>query len=102
MKLSISTWMGFVLMAVMNINPSFGQVPQAEPTKQEVADAYRSKIGEVGTIIPGLAWERWRIKGIRGWSLRFKRVSEKRGVGILTLQYQAIAKKNGSCAEYQI
>lgn len=29
-------------------------------------------------------------------------MSEKRGVGILTRQYQAVAKKNGTCAEYQI
>ncbi len=46
--------------------------------------------------------EHWRIKEVRGWSLKFKRLSEDRGVGILTRRYQAVAKKNGSCAEYQI
>jgi hypothetical protein len=29
-------------------------------------------------------------------------VSEKKGIGILTWQNRAVAKKNGSCADYQI
>jgi hypothetical protein len=58
--------------------------------------------GEGGTAIPGVPWERRRIKEIRGWSLHFKRVSEQRDVGILTRRYRALAKKNGSSAEYQI
>jgi len=29
-------------------------------------------------------------------------VSEKKGIGILTRQYRAVAQKNGSCADYQI
>jgi hypothetical protein len=79
---------------------AFGQ--NTEPTRREIAEAYRSKRGEGGTLIPGVRWEVWRIKEIRGWSLHFKRVSENRGVGILTREYQAVARKNGSCAEYQI
>lgn len=102
MKFSVSAVMGFVFMAVMNVRPTFSQSLQGEPTRQEISHAYRSKAGEGGTFIPGVRWERWRINEIRGWSLHFKRVDEKRGVGILTRQYRAVAKKNGSCAEYQI
>ncbi len=81
---------------------AFAQPPQNEPTRQEIAEAYRSKSGEGGTFIPGVRWERWRIKEIRGWALRFKRTGEKRDPGILTREYQVLAKKNGSCAEYHI
>jgi hypothetical protein len=90
------------LMAMMSTTPSFGQSPQNEPTREEIAQAYRSKSGEGGIFIPSVRWERWRVKEIRGWSLHFRRVREKRSVGILTRQYQVIAKSGGSCAEYQI
>ena len=102
MKLSVSAVLGFALMAAITVSPSFGQAPPDEPTRREIEGAYQSKSGEGGTFIPGVRWERWRIKEIRGWSLHFKHVSEKRGVGILTRRYRAVAKKNGSCAEYQI
>ena len=95
MKQFASAVLGFVLLASMNARPSFGKLPQDEPTRQEIAEAYKTKAVIVG-------WGKWRIKEIRGWSLRFKRVSEKRGLGILTGQYRAVAKRNGSCAEYQI
>jgi hypothetical protein len=74
----------------------------AEPTEREIADAYRSKIGEGSTLIPHLRWESWRVREVRGWSLHFKRVSEKRTIGVLTRQYGAVARKNGLCAQYQI
>jgi hypothetical protein len=74
----------------------------AEPTEREIADAYRSKIGEGSALIPHLRWESWRIREVRGWSLHFKRVTEKRTIGILTRQYRAVARKNGLCAQYQI
>lgn len=80
----------------------FGQVAPSEPTRQEIADAYRSKGGQGGSLIPGLRWERFRIKEVRGWSLKFKRLGEEQGVGLLTLRYQAVAKKSDRCAEYQI
>jgi hypothetical protein len=102
MEQRVSAVLGSVLMAVMSLSPSFGQSPQDEPTKREIEGAYKSKSGGCGTFIPGVCWERWRIKEIRRWSLHFKRVSERRGIGILTRQYQAVAKKNGSCVEYQI
>lgn len=38
---------------------AFGQ--NAEPTREEIAQAYRSKSGEGGFVFPGLRWERWRI-----------------------------------------
>lgn len=80
----------------------FAQAPPNEPTKEEIAEAYRSKSGEGGTFIPGLRWERWRIKEIRGWRLHFKRIGRKQSPGVMTVKYGAFAKKNGSCAEYQI
>jgi hypothetical protein len=89
-----------IAAALLGSPVALGQ--NTEPTRQEIAEAYRSKRGEGGTFIPGVRWELWRIKEIRGWSLHFKRVSESRGVGILTREYQAVARKNGSCAEYQV
>jgi len=97
-KLSIPALMLLAISATI----AFAQAPPNEPTKEEIAEAYRSKSGEGGTFIPGVRWERWRIKEIRGWKLHFKRISEKRSPGVVTLKYQAVAKKNGSCADYQI
>jgi hypothetical protein len=91
-----------ILLAGISTSLSFAQVAPNEPTKQEIAEAYRSKLGEGGTFIPGLRWERWRIKETRGWKLHFKRLGEKRSPGVTTFEYQAIAQKNGSCADYQI
>jgi hypothetical protein len=91
-----------LLLAAISATLTIAQVQPNEPTKQEIAEAYRSKSGEGGTFIPGVRWEKWRIKEIRGWSLRFKRVSEKSGLGLLTRKYRAVAQKNGSCVEYQI
>jgi hypothetical protein len=85
-------------IAVLLGAAAFGQT--AEPTTQEIEQAYRSKLGGGG--IAGLRWERWRTKEIRGWSLKFKRLSEKRAPGVMFLEYQAFARKNGSCAEYRI
>lgn len=80
----------------------FGQGVKDEPTKKEITEAYRSKAGESVLLIPRVRWERWIIKEIRGWSLKFKRLSEDRYAGVLILRYQAVAKKNNNCAEYQI
>jgi hypothetical protein len=102
MKLVFAAVMGFGLTVMVSVSPSFSQSLKGEPAKQEIGDAYRSKSGEGGTFIPGVRWERWRIKEIRGWSLHFKRVHERRGIGLLTYQYRAVAKRNGWCAEYRI
>ncbi len=75
---------------------------QDPPTAPEITEAYRSKSGDHGGVIPGLRWERWRIKEIRGWSLRFQRLSEKKAAGVLTRQYRVVARKNTTCAEYAI
>ena len=92
------------LMAAVGVRPSFSQSPQTEPTKQEIAKAYQSKSesGGGGMFIPGVRWERWRVKEIRGWSLRFKRVLERRNLGLLTYQYRVVARRNGSCARYLV
>jgi hypothetical protein len=66
---------------------TFGQSAHNEPTRQEIAEAYRSKSGEGGIFIPAVRWERWRIRDVRGWSLRFKRVKESRNIGVLALEY---------------
>ena len=102
MRLLISACMGFVVLTALTTSPSFAQTPQNEPTQQEIAEAYRSKAGPSIMPIPGVLLERWRIKEIRGWSLKFKHVSDSRLLGALTVQYQAVAKKNGSCAAYLI
>jgi len=102
MRVPVSAVMGFVLMTAISGILSFSQQPQNEPTRQEIEQAYRSKSGEGGAFIPGLQWERWRIKEIRGWKLHFQRIAQQRSPGVITLKYQAVAKKNGSCAHYQI
>ena len=96
--------LAFIVMALAatTAGPTFGQPAQDEPTRQEIAEAYRSKSGEGGIFIPGVRWERWRIRDVRGWSLHFKRLKESRHVGVLTLEYRVLAKKAGSCAEYQV
>ena len=42
----------------------FGQAASTEPTKAEIADAYRSKGGQGGLLVPGLRWEHFRIKEV--------------------------------------
>lgn len=94
----------FIVMVLASTTayPAYGQSVQNEPTRQEIAEAYRSKSGEGGIFIPAVRWERWRIKNVRGWSLRFKRLKESRNVGVLTLEYKVLARKAGSCAEYHV
>jgi hypothetical protein len=101
MKFSVSA-VTATLMTAISASPSFSQTPQSEPSRQEIAEAYRSKSGGGGTLIPGVQWERYRIKEIRGWKLHFKRIGQQRSLGIMTLKYEAVARKNGSCAEYHI
>ena len=90
------------LIACAFISAAVGFGQDAEPAKEEIAQAYRSKAGEGGMAIPGVRWERWRVKEIRGWSLKFRRIGQSKSAGILTRRYQAIAKKSGRCAEYLI
>lgn len=94
----------FIVMVLASTTayPTYGQSVQNEPTRQEIAEAYRSKSGEGGIFIPAVRWERWRIKNVRGWSLRFKRLKESRNVAVLTLEYKVLARKAGSCAEYHV
>ncbi len=90
-------------LAAVAAVPCIGQPSQGEPTRQEIEEAYRSKSGEGGFLIPGLRRETRRIKEIRGWSLKFKRLGEDRRAGILlTRRYRAVARKNTTCAEYRI
>ena len=91
-----------IALASTTARPTLGQSIQNAPTRQEIAEAYRSKSGEGGVFIPAVRWERWRIKEVRGWSLRFKRLKESRNVGVLTLEYKVLARKAGSCAEYHV
>ena len=85
--------------------PTFSQATKDQPTRQEVERAYMSKISGDSTVFPRIRWERWetgRIKEIRGWSIRFKRVGEEKWVGVRILRYRAVAKKGGTCAEYRV
>ncbi|MGE5647556.1 MAG: hypothetical protein ACM336_17400 [Acidobacteriota bacterium] len=96
MKLSTSA------LALLAAGATFAQAHPNEPTKQEIEKAYRSKSGGLGMPIPGLRSESWRIKEIRGWKLRFKRLSQERPPGVIIVKYKATAQKNDSCAEYHI
>ena len=69
---------------------------------QEIAQAYKSKSGGFATLIPRHEWETWRIKEIRGWKLHFKQLSRQQSAGVRTLRYEVVAKRNGSCADYEI
>lgn len=82
--------------------PSAAQAPTDPPTEHEIWEAYRSKAAQGGSWIPGLSWEARRINKIRGWNLKFKRLSKENQAGITLLRYQATAKKNNVWAEYQI
>lgn len=94
--------LGAVLSIVLCSSRGWAQSPADPPTKPEIAAAYRSKSGEGGSWTPGTHWERWRIKEIRGWKLRFRRVGDEKHVGVRILKYQAVAERNKICAEYQI
>ena len=102
MKLVFAVVMGFGLTAIVSVSPSFSQSLPVEPTRQEIARAYRSKAGEGSLFFPGVRWEHRRVREIRGWSLHFKRVSERRGIALITYEYRVVARKNGSCAGYRI
>lgn len=93
-------WLALLLVAGGYL--SFGQLLQDRPTVPEITGAYRAKAGEHAGIVPGLRWERWRIKEIRGWSLKFHRLSERRDAGVFTRRYRVVAQKNKTCAEYAI
>lgn len=72
------------------------------PSTEEIAEAYRSKMWEGGTIIPGLRWEKFRITEIRGWSLKFQRQEAVRYPGILIMRYRVVARENQSCIDYDV
>ncbi len=89
-----------MLLIALGALPAFAQTPPNEPSKGEIREAYLSKSG--GGRILTVQWERWRIKEIRGWKLRFKRIGETRSPGLMTVRYQALARKQASCATYNI
>ena len=89
-KLSVPA---LILLAAIRATIASGQVRPNEPTKEEIAQAYRSKSGGTGTYIPRHEWEHWRIKEIRGWKLHFKRISEKRFPGVIQLPVRARRQK---------
>ena len=87
MKLAVSAVVVLVPISAF----SFAQTPANELTRQEIAEAYRLR-----------SWPKERIKEIRGWSLSFKRINQERSPGVITVNYNAVAKKNDLCAEYHI
>lgn len=95
-------WLYAAVLAVAVAEPASGQWQQGEPTREEIAEAYRSKSGEHCFVIPGICWETWNIKRIRDWSLKLKRLGEERSAGLRIRRYRVIAKKGGQCAEYLI
>jgi hypothetical protein len=88
-----------ILLAAIRATVAFCQAPSDEPTGHEIEGAYRSKAGGGGWF----TWrERWRVKEIRGWTVRFSHERHDKYVGVQIAKYHAVAKKNGVCAEYQI
>ncbi len=90
-----------IVVALLCGPAAFGQNAEP-PTTEEIAAAYRSKTGEGGLLFPGLRWERRRINKVRGWSLKFERLSQDRTISAMILRYRAVAKRNNTCAEYRI
>jgi hypothetical protein len=81
--------------------PCFHQAAHNEPVKQEIAEAYGSKI-EKRHLPPASAVGAMAHPRNRGCSLHFQRASERRGVELLTREYREVDKKNGACAQYRI
>ena len=102
MKLYVAAAIGFAVAAAVGVSPSFGQATQDEPTTGEIRMAYGSVFAQSGDVIPAISWQLRRVTKVRGWALRFKLVSRKQGIGIVTREYTAVARKSGSCAEYRI
>jgi hypothetical protein len=102
LRFLLSGRVGVVMILAVSASRTFAQAAPDVATKQEIATAYRSKSGDVGTAIPGRRWERWRIKQVRGWSLHFKRLSEERYVGVIIAKYREVAKKRSACLKYEI
>ena len=102
MRLSSWSVSPLALMLLTVARPSRAQSPTDPPTEHEIWEAYRSKAAQGISWIPGLSWEVRRINKIRGWKLKFKRLSKEDQSGITVLRYSAIAKKSNVCAEYQI
>lgn len=89
-----------IAVTILCCRTAFGQ--SAVPSIDEIETAYRSRGAEVGTVIPGVRWERWRIKEVREWSLKFKRVSQEPVAGMLIRQYRVIARSSNTCANYRV
>jgi hypothetical protein len=86
----------FILLLGVSATHSLAQATPDAPTRQEIAQAYRSVLGH------GVRSVRWRAGEIRGWKLHIKQTRERESLGVITAQYKVTAKNNSSCAEYQI
>ncbi len=91
-----------LVLLTIALGAASGQWQQGPPTEREISDAYRSKTGEHATIVPGVRWETWAIRNIRGWSLKYKRLAQERQAGMITMKYRIIANQSGTCAEYRV
>lgn len=89
-------WMGGIPAGALP-----GEKMQTPPTKEEIADAFRSGTTRA-SVSPGKRFESWRVKKIRGWELGYKRLEETRSGGEYLRHYLVTARSQQTCAEYQV
>jgi hypothetical protein len=95
----VSRFLPSLLLLLLGACAAPGQAPAGEPKPYEIEHAFRSKIASGGLLV---RWEMYRIKEVRGWSLKFKRVHEEKSAVLIRRRYQATAKKAGTCAGYTV
>lgn len=76
------------------------QTPAGVPTGDEITGAYQSN-GVAAGVGPIRIGPR-RVKDLRGWALKYKRLSASAGPIASTTKYRVTAKKDGWCAEYLV
>lgn len=76
------------------------QPVEKAPTIEEIEKAYQEKGRKSGGIVHILSLGRSSKAEVRGWSLQFRFLNEKRLIDATARNYQALAKRDGWCAEY--
>lgn len=78
------------------------QPVEKAPTIEEIGKAYREKGRTSSGIVHILSVGRSSKADVRGWSLRFRFLNEKRLIDAIARNYQVLAKRDGWCAEYLV
>lgn len=87
-----------IALVVLWQQDAWAQTPAGLPTGNEIAGAYQSN-GVAAGVGPIRIGPR-RVKDLRGWALKYKRLSASAGPIASTTKYRVTAKKDGWCAEY--